>query len=148
MGKQSLPNFSSFLLSWLLKTDFEYLKSAAGDTEVLVEPIHPTSKQYGTDVERASMPFRDFLTSLEKSDGPYHYMTTQYSEQDEEEHRFETRRAARVAYAHRAKVHSDLNDGRWCERKKCRPHCARRRWCRHQQFPCPVRRGPAGAVPD
>lgn len=53
---------------------------------MLVEPIHPISKQYGTDVERISVPFRDFLASLESASGPHHYLTTQYSEQDEEEH--------------------------------------------------------------
>ncbi|CAL1697477.1 unnamed protein product [Somion occarium] len=66
--------------------DLDYLSSRAGDIEVLVEPIHPTSKQYGTDVERIPMPFREFITSLRSSDEPHLYLTTQYSEQDEDQH--------------------------------------------------------------
>ena len=62
------------------------MKSKAGDTQVLIEPIHPTSNQYGTDVERIYVPFKEFLSSLEKEEGPHPYLTTQYSEQDEDEH--------------------------------------------------------------
>ena len=44
--------------------------------------MHPASHQFGTDVERIEMPFRDFLTSLRNEDGHHHYLTTQYAEQD------------------------------------------------------------------
>ena len=59
-----------------------YLAGKAGDVEVLVEPIHPTANQYGTDVERVPMPFRDFLKSLRTDKGPHSYLTTQYSDED------------------------------------------------------------------
>lgn len=49
---------------------------------MLVEPMHPESRQFGTDVERISMSFREFLKSLKNDDGPHHYLTTQYAEQD------------------------------------------------------------------
>ncbi|KAI0655810.1 Clavaminate synthase-like protein [Cubamyces menziesii] len=48
----------------------------------MVEPIHPTANQYGTDVERISMTFREFLDSLRKEEGPHPYLTTQYSDED------------------------------------------------------------------
>ncbi|TFY54222.1 hypothetical protein EVJ58_g8987 [Rhodofomes roseus] len=41
--------------------------------------MHPTTQQFGTDVQRVSMPFREFLQSLKIEKGPYHYLTTQYS---------------------------------------------------------------------
>ncbi|KZT66209.1 Clavaminate synthase-like protein [Daedalea quercina L-15889] len=41
--------------------------------------MHPTIRQFGTDVQRISMPFRVFLDSLKGKEGPYHYLTTQYS---------------------------------------------------------------------
>ncbi|EJF58902.1 Clavaminate synthase-like protein [Dichomitus squalens LYAD-421 SS1] len=63
-------------------TDLSYLSEKAGDVEVLVEPIHPTANQYGTDVERVPMTFRDFLEKLRHDDGPHPYLTTQYSEED------------------------------------------------------------------
>ena len=44
--------------------------------------MHPISRQFGTDVERVSTKFRDFLASLQRKDGPYPYLTTQYAEQD------------------------------------------------------------------
>ncbi|KAI0776537.1 cupin-like domain-containing protein [Trametes elegans] len=59
-----------------------YLAKKAGDVEVMVEPIHPTANQYGTDVERIPIMFRDFLGSLRSDDGPHPYLTTQYSEED------------------------------------------------------------------
>ena len=65
-----------------LKTDLEYLRNKAGGTQVLIEPMHPISRQFGTDVERVSTKFRDFLASLQRKDGPYPYLTTQYAEQD------------------------------------------------------------------
>ncbi|RPD58645.1 Clavaminate synthase-like protein [Lentinus tigrinus ALCF2SS1-7] len=63
-------------------TDLTYLATKAGDVEVLVEPIHPTANQYGTDVDRVPMPFRDFLKSLRDDKGPHPYLTTQYSDED------------------------------------------------------------------
>ncbi|KAI0328819.1 Clavaminate synthase-like protein [Cubamyces sp. BRFM 1775] len=62
--------------------NLDYLAKKAGDVEVMVEPIHPTANQYGTDVERISMTFRDFLNSLRKDEGPHPYLTTQYSDED------------------------------------------------------------------
>ncbi|KAH9922387.1 cupin-like domain-containing protein [Fomitopsis serialis] len=73
-----LPNDPSFAAQkW--PSDLDYLSSKAGDTKVLVEPMHPTTQQFGTDVQRISMPFRDFLLSLKNDKGPYQYLTTQYS---------------------------------------------------------------------
>ncbi|PIL26363.1 hypothetical protein GSI_12119 [Ganoderma sinense ZZ0214-1] len=63
-------------------TDLSYLSKKAGDVEVMVEPIHPTANQYGTDVERIAMKFREFLAKLRSDDGPHPYLTTQYSDQD------------------------------------------------------------------
>lgn len=65
-----------------MKTDLDALSSKAGDRDVLVEPMHPTTQQFGTDVERVAVKFRDFLQSLRKDKGPYHYLTTQYAEHD------------------------------------------------------------------
>ncbi|EIW57046.1 Clavaminate synthase-like protein [Trametes versicolor FP-101664 SS1] len=48
----------------------------------MVEPIHPTANQYGTDVERVPTTFRDFLAALRVEEGPHPYLTTQYSEDD------------------------------------------------------------------
>lgn len=60
----------------------------------MVEPIHPTANQFGTDVERIPMPFKDFLSSLQNPDGPHHYLTTQYAfdetEDDDENKGMET----------------------------------------------------------
>ncbi|KAH9924134.1 Clavaminate synthase-like protein [Amylocystis lapponica] len=76
-----LPDDPSFRADkW---TDLDYLTSKAGDIDVLVEPMHPTTRQFGTDVERVSMPFRDFLASLGREHGPHHYLTTQYADEDE-----------------------------------------------------------------
>lgn len=69
----------------MAKVDLDYLKGKAGDAEVLVEPMHPTSHQFGTDVERIQMPLKEFLDSLKQSEGPYHYLTTQYADQDSDE---------------------------------------------------------------
>ncbi|OJT14557.1 JmjC domain-containing protein 4 [Trametes pubescens] len=63
-------------------TDLDYLAKKAGDVEVMVEPIHPTANQYGTDVERVPTTFRDFLNALRKEIGPHPYLTTQYSEDE------------------------------------------------------------------
>ncbi|KAH9900715.1 Clavaminate synthase-like protein [Cubamyces lactineus] len=63
-------------------TNLDYLATKAGDIEVTVEPIHPIANQYGTDVERISMTFREFLDSLRKEEGPHPYLTTQYSDED------------------------------------------------------------------
>lgn len=48
----------------------------------MVEPIHPTANQYGTDVERVPTTFREFITALRVEEGPHPYLTTQYSEDD------------------------------------------------------------------
>ena len=50
----------------------------------MVEPMHPTARQFGTDVERIEMPFRDFLESLQAETGPHHYLTTQYANDEED----------------------------------------------------------------
>ncbi|KAI9060374.1 Clavaminate synthase-like protein [Trametes sanguinea] len=63
-------------------TNLDYLTQKAGDVEVMVEPLHPTANQYGTDVERISVTFREFIASLRKEEGPYPYLTTQYSDED------------------------------------------------------------------
>lgn len=47
--------------------------------------MHPAAKQFGTDVQRISMTFRDFLESLQSAEGPYHYLTTQYSGEEWDE---------------------------------------------------------------
>ncbi|KAI0632596.1 cupin-like domain-containing protein [Trametes polyzona] len=62
--------------------NLDYLAQKAGDVQVMVEPIHPTANQYGTDVERVSTTFRAFLNSLKSAEGPYPYLTTQYSEDE------------------------------------------------------------------
>ncbi|EKM52738.1 uncharacterized protein PHACADRAFT_211957 [Phanerochaete carnosa HHB-10118-sp] len=62
--------------------DLDYLASKAGERDVLVEPMHPEARQFGTDVERVSMKFKDFLKSLKSEEGPHHYLTTQYAEQE------------------------------------------------------------------
>ena len=38
--------------------------------------------QFGTDIERVSTKFADFLHKLQKDDGAQPYLTTQYAEQD------------------------------------------------------------------
>ncbi|KAI0820526.1 Clavaminate synthase-like protein [Trametes gibbosa] len=50
----------------------------------MVEPVHPSVCHYGTDVERISMTFREFLSVLRDQDGPHPYLTTQYSDDDPE----------------------------------------------------------------
>lgn len=67
------------------KTDLSYLAEKAGDSQVLIEPMHPESRQFGTDVERVPVTFREFLDSLKKDDDPHHYLTTQYADQDSDE---------------------------------------------------------------
>ncbi|EMD32738.1 hypothetical protein CERSUDRAFT_118473 [Gelatoporia subvermispora B] len=51
----------------------------------MVEPIHPTERQFGTDVERIEISFRDFLASLQTAEGPHHYLTTQYANEEDAE---------------------------------------------------------------
>ena len=63
----------------LEKTDLEYLSKKAGHVMVQVEPIHPESKQFGTDIERIDMKFSEFLEGLKREDGELRYLTTQYS---------------------------------------------------------------------
>lgn len=65
-----------------------YLSTKAGETEVKVEPLHVGSHQYGTDVERISLPFGEFLSSLRKREGPHPYLTTQYTEGDPDRQTF------------------------------------------------------------
>ena len=65
-----------------MKADLDYLASKAGESDVLVEPMHPIAKQFGTNAERVNMKFKDFLKSLRSKKGPHHYLTTQYAEQD------------------------------------------------------------------
>ena len=67
----------------LEKTDLEYLSKKAGHITVQVEPIHPESKQFGTDVERVEAKFSEFLDGLKQEDGEWRYLTTQYSEGSE-----------------------------------------------------------------
>ncbi|KAI0640863.1 Clavaminate synthase-like protein [Trametes meyenii] len=62
--------------------NLDYLAEKAGNAEVMVEPIHPTANQYGTDVERVPTTFDKFLTSLRSDEGPYPYLTTQYADED------------------------------------------------------------------
>ena len=57
----------------------EYLSKKAGHATVQVEPIHPETKQFGTDIERVEMEFSEFLDGLKKGDGEWRYLTTQYS---------------------------------------------------------------------
>ncbi|PSR70441.1 hypothetical protein PHLCEN_2v13692 [Hermanssonia centrifuga] len=77
---QGLPDDEGFKAQkW---TDLHYLASKAGNSSVLVEPMHPQSHQFGTDVERVPVEFGDFLKSLQMDDGPHPYLTTQYAEQD------------------------------------------------------------------
>lgn len=73
---------SSTILAKLAKTDLDYLSLKAGKENVLVEPMHPTARQFGTDIERVNVKFKDFIKSLRGDEGPYHYLTTQYAEQD------------------------------------------------------------------
>ena len=61
----------------------EYLSEKAGHATVQVEPIHPESKQFGTDVERVEMTFSEFLDGLKQEDGEWRYLTTQYSTNSE-----------------------------------------------------------------
>ena len=61
------------------KTDLEYLSKKAGHVTVQVEPIHPESKQFGTDLERVGMTFSEFIGGLKQEDGEWRYLTTQYS---------------------------------------------------------------------
>ena len=60
------------------KTNLEYLSKKAGHVTVQVEPVHPETKQFGTDVERVEMKFSEFLDGLEQEDGEWRYLTTQY----------------------------------------------------------------------
>ena len=82
MGEFTEVRGVQILTRYFFKTDMTYLTKKAGDVEVMVEPIHPTANQYGTDVDRISMSFGDFLDSLRSEKGPHPYLTTQYSEED------------------------------------------------------------------
>jgi hypothetical protein len=65
------------------KTDLGYLSEKAGHETVQVEPIHPESKQFGTDVDRFEVKFSEFLDGLKQEDGEWKYLTTQYSPDSE-----------------------------------------------------------------
>ncbi|KAI0092375.1 cupin-like domain-containing protein [Irpex rosettiformis] len=81
---KGLPEDESFKArAW---TDLNHLAEKAGDSQVLIEPMHPESHQFGTDVERIKVSFRDFLQSLQDDEGPHHYLTTQYADVDLDEH--------------------------------------------------------------
>lgn len=67
------------------KTDLDYLSGKAGHVTVQVEPIHPESKQFGTDVERVEVKFSEFLDGLKQADEEWSYLTTQYSVDSEGE---------------------------------------------------------------
>ncbi|THH28078.1 hypothetical protein EUX98_g6109 [Antrodiella citrinella] len=77
---KGFPDDKSFKGSQL-----QYLSKKAGNVTVMVEPMNSDSNQFGTDVERIPMSFKDFLSSLQNPDGPYHYLTTQYAFEDEED---------------------------------------------------------------
>ncbi|KAI0697771.1 Clavaminate synthase-like protein [Cytidiella melzeri] len=80
---KGLPDDESFKArSW---TDLNYLAEKAGDSEVLIEPMHPESHQFGTNVQRLTVSFREFLLSLQREEGPHHYLTTQYADLDSDE---------------------------------------------------------------
>ncbi|KAF9652069.1 Clavaminate synthase-like protein [Thelephora ganbajun] len=64
-------------------THLGYLSKRAGHTTVQVEPIHPGSKQFGTDAKRVEMKFSEFLDGLKQEDGEQRYLTTQYSADSE-----------------------------------------------------------------
>ncbi|KAH8093103.1 Clavaminate synthase-like protein [Cristinia sonorae] len=80
-----LPDDKDFQASKWADSKLGYLTETAGNVTVMVEPIHPSSNQYGTDVERVPMLFKDFLSSLQSPDGPHHYLTTQYAFDEEDE---------------------------------------------------------------
>ena len=61
----------------------EYLSKKAGHVSVRVEPIHPESKQFGTDVERVEVKFSEFLDGLKQEHGERRYLTTQYTADSE-----------------------------------------------------------------
>ncbi|KAJ1033832.1 hypothetical protein NDA16_000042 [Ustilago loliicola] len=67
-------------------TDLEYLRSAAGQVPVKIEPVHPHAGHFGTSVKRKKVRFSEFLDILKdpSSSGKW-YLTTQYVEEGEEE---------------------------------------------------------------
>ncbi|KAJ3556949.1 hypothetical protein NM688_g1740 [Phlebia brevispora] len=75
--------------SCCVKTDLAYLEAKAGDSDVLVEPMHPTAHQFGTAVERVPMKFGDYLKQLRGESGSksasHAYLTTQYAAQDSDD---------------------------------------------------------------
>ncbi|CDR99090.1 hypothetical protein [Sporisorium scitamineum] len=67
-------------------TDLEYLRSAAGDVPVKIEPVHPNAGHFGTSVKRKKVKFSEFLDILEdKESAGKWYLTTQYLEQGDEQ---------------------------------------------------------------
>ncbi|CBQ68297.1 conserved hypothetical protein [Sporisorium reilianum SRZ2] len=67
-------------------TDLEYLRSAAGDVPVKIEPVHPDAGHFGTSVKRNKVRFSQFLDILQDKDsaGKW-YLTTQYVEQGDQQ---------------------------------------------------------------
>ncbi|TKY89826.1 hypothetical protein EX895_001123 [Sporisorium graminicola] len=67
-------------------TDLQYLKSAAGDIPVKIEPVHPDAGHFGTSVKRKKVKFSEFLDILQdtESAGKW-YLTTQYVEEGDEQ---------------------------------------------------------------
>lgn len=67
-------------------TDLEYLRSAAGDVPVKIEPVHPDAGHFGTSVKRNKVKFSEFLSILQdESKAGKWYLTTQYIEDGEDE---------------------------------------------------------------
>lgn len=68
-------------------TDLEYLRSAAGQVPVKIEPLHPHAGHFGTSVKRIKLTFSEFLDILkDPSSSGKCYLTTQYLEESEQEH--------------------------------------------------------------
>lgn len=67
-------------------TDLDYLRSAAGQVPVKIEPVHPHAGHFGTSVKRKKVRFSEFLDILKdpSSSGKW-YLTTQYVEEGEDE---------------------------------------------------------------
>lgn len=51
---------------------------------MLIEPLHPDKQQFGTDIERVPVKFREFIGTLKNESGPHPYLTTQYAEQEDD----------------------------------------------------------------
>ncbi|KAF7794590.1 hypothetical protein EIP86_005726 [Pleurotus ostreatoroseus] len=86
---KGLPDDEAFKArQWVSYSYLAYLEQKSGDSEVLVEPMHPVAHQFGTAVERVPMTFKDFLKSLRSAgneEKAHPYLTTQYAAQGAEE---------------------------------------------------------------